>query len=210
MTNRPSLNFAWEKSARQLVGSSACKLQLTSLLLTSLLLTSGCVTRSLTIQTNPAGALVYFNDELKGPSPVTYDFMWYGWHRVMLRKDGFERVEDRKLLSAPFHLWIPFDLVMELLPTRIRDTRTWSYTLSPMQQLPTPVPPPLTGSRKAPQVSTTPEATQPVSDQMQSSPNAAAGGTSGENAPASTEGPSCPGCESKSVDATKESTNEAR
>ena len=86
--------------------------------------------------------MVYLNDELKGQTPLTFDFMWYGSHRVMLRKDGFERVEDRKTLRAPIYLWIPFDLVMELLPLPIRDTRTWSYTLTPMLTPPIPTPPP--------------------------------------------------------------------
>lgn len=101
----------------------------------------GCVRQSLTIRTEPPGALVSVNDQVKGQSPVTYDFQWYGWHRVSLRKDGFERVEDRRLLQAPPHLWIPLDLVMELLPWRIRDDRAWSYTLTPTMPLPEPTPP---------------------------------------------------------------------
>ena len=117
-----------------------------------LFFTSGCVTRSLTIRTDPPGALVYLNDQLKGTSPVTYDFMWYGWHRVMLRKDGFERVEDRKLLSAPFYLWVPFDLAMELLPIRFRDTHTWNYTLTQTQQPSAPVPPKIASPQVAPKV----------------------------------------------------------
>jgi len=84
---------------------------------------------------------VSINDVLKGPSPVTYDFMWYGWHRVMIRKEGFERVEDRKQLRAPIYLWIPFDLAIELLPFPIRDTRVWAYTLTPTQMPPTPLRP---------------------------------------------------------------------
>ena len=111
-------------------------------LVCSLLLT-GCVYRSLTIRTEPPGALVYVNDALKGPSPVTYDFLWYGWHRVTLRKEGYERLEDRQLLRAPLSLWIPFDLAMELLPFPVRDRRTWSYTLTPAATPPAPVPPDL-------------------------------------------------------------------
>jgi hypothetical protein len=84
---------------------------------------------------------VYVNDQLKGESPVTYDFMWYGWHRVTLRKAGFERMDDRQQLRAPSYFWIPFDLVMELLPWPIRDVRTWSYALTPTVALPTPAPP---------------------------------------------------------------------
>ena len=107
------------------------------------LLASGCVHRSLTIRSEPPGALVYIDDQLKGPTPVSYDFLWYGWHRVMLRKDGYQRVEEHRLLRAPAHLWIPCDLVMELMPWSIHDDKTWSYTLTKAEPLPTPVPPPI-------------------------------------------------------------------
>ena len=104
-------------------------------------LSSGCIRRSLTITTEPPGAMVYVNDALKGETPISYDFTWYGWHRLIIRKEGFERIEERKLLRAPFYFWIPFDLAMELLPLPIRDRRTWSYTLNPLPTLSTPVPP---------------------------------------------------------------------
>ncbi|MBI3996941.1 MAG: PEGA domain-containing protein [Candidatus Omnitrophica bacterium] len=136
------------------------------------MLISGCIRRSLTIRTDPARALVYVNDELKGKSPVTYDFMWYGWHRVMIRKDGYARVDDRKLLTAPVYLWIPLDLVMELLPFPIRDRRTWSYTLAPTPTLPTPVPPAVTPP-KTPSTSDKPSTTFPLlprSTQIQTKP----------------------------------------
>ena len=111
------------------------------LLSASLLFSSGCVYRSVTIRTEPPGAFVYVNDDLKGQSPVTYDFLWYGWHRVMVRKEGFERVEDRKHVNAPFYLWIPFDFFLELVPFKVRDDRTWTYTLTPSTALPNPTPP---------------------------------------------------------------------
>ena len=112
-----------------------------ALFVVALVVAPGCVRRSLTIRTQPPGALVYVNDQLKGASPVTYDFQWYGWHRVTLRKDGYERLEDRKLLRAPAHLWIPFDLAMELLPFPVRDTKVWEYRLIPTTTLPEPEPP---------------------------------------------------------------------
>jgi hypothetical protein len=108
----------------------------------ALMLSAGCVRRSLTIRTDPPGALVYVNDAFKGQTPVTYDFEWYGWHRVMVRKEGFERIEDRKLLRSPVHLWIPFDLVMELMPFTIRDDRTWDYALAQAKVPQPPTPPP--------------------------------------------------------------------
>jgi hypothetical protein len=107
-----------------------------------LLFTTGCVRRSLTIRTAPPGAQVYVNDQqLKGDSPVTYDFLWYGWYRVRILKAGYETLEDHRELLAPMHLWIPFDLVMELLPITVSDVREWSYTLTPRKELPVPSPP---------------------------------------------------------------------
>ena len=107
------------------------------------LASSGCIYRTLTIKTDPPGAMAYVNDQLKGATPVTYDFEWYGWYRVMIRKDGYQRVDDRKFLWAPPWMWIPFDLVMELLPFRVKDRRTWSYTLTPQQEPAAPIPPEL-------------------------------------------------------------------
>jgi len=92
---------------------------------------------------------VYLNDKLIGKTPLTVDFQWYGWHRVMLRKEGYERVEDRQLLRAPMRLWIPFDLAMELLPAPIRDDRAWSYTLTPVALPVGPLPPPIEETQDA-------------------------------------------------------------
>ncbi len=127
--------------------------------LVAMLLLSGCVTRSLTIKSDPP-ALLYVNDVLKGETPVTYDFEWYGWHRMILRKDGYQRLDDRRKLRAPIHLWMPLDLVMELLPLRIYDRRTWSYTLVPEPVLPTPTPPQQQTIDQRPQTSDSAEQTE--------------------------------------------------
>jgi hypothetical protein len=109
---------------------------------------TGCIHRSLTITSRPAGALVYVNDALKGQTPVSYDFLWYGWYRVALHKEGYERLHDRRLLRAPLRLWIPWDLVMELVPWTIQDAQTWSYVLTPVEEPAVPVPPELVQLRK--------------------------------------------------------------
>ena len=101
----------------------------------------GCIYRKLTIKTDPPGALVYLNDRLMGESPLTHSFVWYGWYRVTVRKSGYERIEDRRKLTAPFYFWIPFDLVMEIMPFPITDAHTWSYTLYPISEVaPIPIP----------------------------------------------------------------------
>ncbi|MBI2884992.1 MAG: PEGA domain-containing protein [Candidatus Omnitrophica bacterium] len=108
------------------------------------LLITGCLHRSLTIKSNPPGAVIFVNDhKMQGVTPYTYDFEWYGWHRIALVKDGYERTDDLTLLKAPPYMWIPFDLVMEVVPFQVRDNRVLSYQLAPTPELNVPKPPAL-------------------------------------------------------------------
>ncbi len=100
----------------------------------------GCVRRQLTIHTDPPGAQIYVNDAFKGESPVVFDPVWYGSYRVTARKEGYELLSERRKLRAPWYLWIPLDLVMELLPFRVRDERVWSFQMQPLEELPAPMP----------------------------------------------------------------------
>ena len=101
----------------------------------------GCVHRQLTIRSEPPGAVIFMNDKRVGVTPHTYDFVWYGSYRMTLEKPGYERLEDRVLIKAPFYLWIPFDFVIEALPVTIRDTKALSYQLVPSTPLYNPTPP---------------------------------------------------------------------
>ncbi len=137
---------------------------LPALLLTAycLLLVTGCVRRTLTIRSMPAGAELLVNDKRLGTTPYSYDFTWYGWYRLTLTKPGYERFDDRPLIEAPFYLWIPLDLIMELLPFTVSDAKTLSYTLTPKTPLPELSPPILTpsqspSSEQPPAAATTPE-----------------------------------------------------
>ncbi len=47
---------------------------------------AGCVTRTITVKTNPSNALVYIDDELAGESPVTIPFTYYGTRKIMIEK----------------------------------------------------------------------------------------------------------------------------
>jgi len=116
---------------------------ISSLVLTAycLLLTTGCIRRNLTIRTEPPGATLIVNDETLGTTPHAWDFQWYGWYRITLLKDGYERLDDRMQLKAPIYFWIPLDLVMEVLPFPVRDDRALLYELKPKTGLPEPSPP---------------------------------------------------------------------
>ena len=96
----------------------------------SLLALVGCVERTITVRTDPPGALVTVNDVEKGRSPVTFDFTWYGEYRILVEHPQYETLETTKRIYAPLYQWPVIDLVCEvLLPFKFHDQRDWPYTL---------------------------------------------------------------------------------
>src|SRR5688500_8891874 len=74
-----------ERRVGQLYSPPAMRSALLFLVLT--VAVAGCgVQRSLTVQSEPPGALVYLNGLEVGRTPVTRDFTWYGVYDVELRK----------------------------------------------------------------------------------------------------------------------------
>jgi hypothetical protein len=100
-------------------------------LLAALVLVAGCVERTMTIKSDPPGALVYLNDREIGRTPVTRDFTWYGNYQVEVRKDGYETLKTHKWVIAPAYEWIPLDLLAELVPVTFRDRQKLFFQLKP-------------------------------------------------------------------------------
>lgn len=100
----------------------------------SLVFLGGCIKRNLHIKSDPPGATAYFNEEEIGETPVDHDFMWYTYHRIRLMKDGYEPVGETVLIKSPSILWIPFDLIFDMLPCDLWDRRELSYTLNPIEE----------------------------------------------------------------------------
>jgi hypothetical protein len=101
------------------------------LLCVPLVLACGCVgiRRELTVESEPAGALVYINDEEVGRTPLTKDFLYYGTIDLKLRKEGYETLEDHPRVWAPIWQIPPLDLVTELMS--LTDRHRLSYELKP-------------------------------------------------------------------------------
>lgn len=93
----------------------------------------GCVERTLTVRSEPPGAMVVVNDEEIGASPAKFSFLWYGDYEIILRKPGYETLTTFHRVPVPWHQFPPFDFVAEvLLPGTIRDTReTPLYVMKP-------------------------------------------------------------------------------
>ena len=97
----------------------------------SLALLGGCVQRTLNITSNPPGALVVMNDQEIGRTPITRDFVWYGTYDVQVRKEGYESLNKKTKIIAPWWQWVPIDLLAEFWPWHLKDIRHISYTLAP-------------------------------------------------------------------------------
>lgn len=107
----------------------------------SSVLGAGCITRSLTIKSEPPGAAVYLHDQYMGDTPYTLDPVWYGGYRIMLEKPGYQRLYDHREYKAPKKFWIPLDLVMELVPFEVRDDQVWNFKMEEAAFLAEPAPP---------------------------------------------------------------------
>jgi len=105
------------------------------LMLAAAILVGGCVERKLTIVTEPAGAVVWLNDEEIGTTPVTVNFNWYGDYRVLIEKEGYQTLNTNRVLERPLHDRPGFDFFAEVLwPWRIVDEYQWDFKLEPYQQ----------------------------------------------------------------------------
>jgi hypothetical protein len=97
------------------------------LLLTML---TGCVSRSYTIQSEPAGADVFVGGEHLGKTPVKKEFTFYGTREVILRRDGFAEKRADMKLKTPFYQRFPLDIVAEgILPFEFENEQTFTYSL---------------------------------------------------------------------------------
>jgi len=105
----------------------------------------GCVSRTLFISSDPAGAEVRLNGEPVGPAgpdihgdvvvgrtPVAVAFRHYGMYSVELRAPGRETLLAELDLAPPLYARFPLCLFSELLwPGTIRDERRFTFVLRP-------------------------------------------------------------------------------
>ena len=80
------------------------------------LVCTGCVERYITITSQPAGALVYLNDDEAGRTPLTVPFTFYGTYDVRLEADGYKPLWTKQRAKAPWWDTIGVDLVAEAVP----------------------------------------------------------------------------------------------
>ena len=94
-----------------------------------LLVTAGCVRRTITITSEPSGALVWLNDREVGRTPVDIDFDYYGTYDVRLQLAEHESLTTFGKASAPWWDTFGLDLFAELAPATLYSRVEWNYRL---------------------------------------------------------------------------------
>ena len=97
----------------------------------ALLAAGGCVRRTITITSEPPGALVWLNDREIGRTPVEVDFDFYGTYDVRLVKAGYEPLLTSGKANSPWWDTLLLDLVAELVPADLHARLDWHYVLQP-------------------------------------------------------------------------------
>lgn len=102
------------------------------LLLMLPLFCTGCVRRTISIVTEPPGALVWLNDREVGRTPIEVEFLYYGTYDVRIVKDGYEPLITSGKADAPLWDVVGIDLVAELMPLDFHSRVEWMYQLEPL------------------------------------------------------------------------------
>lgn len=91
----------------------------------------GCLQRTLSITTDPPGAVVWLNDVEVGSTPLETDFTYYGAYDVRIRRAGYEPVTATQHMSPPIYERPVIDLVAEAIPAKIENRVEWHFVLEP-------------------------------------------------------------------------------
>jgi len=89
----------------------------------------GCVERTMTITSDPTGALVYVSSVEVGRTPVKIPFTFYGTYDVTLRMEGYETLDTGWLVAPPAYDIPPLDLLSEIAPWTYRVERQKHFKL---------------------------------------------------------------------------------
>ena len=92
----------------------------------------GCVERTISITSQPEGALVHLNDVEVGRTPLEVPFTHYGEYDVRLHREGFQPLWTTAKAKAPWWDLPGPDLVAEA--TDAESHIEWHFELQPMPE----------------------------------------------------------------------------
>jgi len=91
----------------------------------------GCVQRTISVTSDPPGALVYLNDEEVGRTPLSVPFTYYGHYNVRLEQDGYQPLAEVRKAKAPWWEAPGPDLLAEMIPNN-RVEIGWHFNMQLM------------------------------------------------------------------------------
>jgi hypothetical protein len=101
------------------------------------LFASGCVSRRMTIVSEPPGALVMLEGREIGYTPVSVDFTYYGTREFTLVKDGYETLTVNQPVAQPWYQLPVIDFFADnFTPGHVTDRHQFSYTMQPARIVP--------------------------------------------------------------------------
>lgn len=101
------------------------------------LLPVGCVSRRMTICSDPPGALVMLEGRELGYTPVSVDFTYYGTREFTLVKDGYETLTVKQPVAKPWYQYAGVDFFADnLTPGHVTDRHQFRYALTPARIVP--------------------------------------------------------------------------
>ena len=98
---------------------------------------TGCVRRTITISSDPSGALCWLNGREVGRTPVKVDFLHYGTYDVVLEAEGCEPLLTSGRANPPWWDIVPLDLFAEMVSGEPHADIAWHYELAPLNNDPT-------------------------------------------------------------------------
>jgi len=99
--------------------------------------TSACAARkTLTVTSNPPGAVIRIDESIVGTTPYTLHFDAYGTRRVTLYRDGYRTATRLVPLIPPWYGRFPLDIVSEVLrPVGWHDAHRVDFDLEPRTRM---------------------------------------------------------------------------
>ena len=89
----------------------------------------GCLERTVTITSEPPGAIVMLNDEEIGRTPVETGFRYFGVYDVRLQREGYEPIVTEKEAVAPIWEYPGIDLLAIMAPWRVKTHLEWHFDM---------------------------------------------------------------------------------
>jgi PEGA domain len=119
--------------ARRVTTRSAARRGGLALLLGALLLSTGCVSRTLSVRSDPPGARVTLDGKIVGTTPYDQELQTYGTRSIDLELAGY--TSRHELLDLPLPWWqiFPLDIATDLLlPLGLHDDHVFTFALAPL------------------------------------------------------------------------------